>query len=45
MEKSGEKIYIQTMGKDFIRVTCGDNIAYYEVYPELYNYLHDEVFK
>ena len=45
MEKSGEEIYIQTMGKDFIRVTCGDNIAYYEVYPELYNYLHDEVFK
>ena len=45
MEKSGEKIYIQTMGKDFIRVTCGDNTAYYEVYPELYNYLHDEVFK
>ena len=45
MEKSGEEIYIQTMGKDFIRVTCGDNIAYSEVYPELYNYLHDEVFK
>ncbi|WP_455105024.1 hypothetical protein [Peptostreptococcus sp.] len=45
MEKSGEEIYIQTMGKDFIKVTCGDNIAYYEVYPELYNYLHDEVFK
>lgn len=45
MDKSGEEIYIQTMGKDFIRVTCGDNIAYYEVYPELYNYLHDEVFK
>ena len=45
MEKSGVKIYIQTMGKDFIRVTCGDNTAYYEVYPELYNYLHDEVFK
>ena len=45
MEKSGEEIYIQTMGKDFIRVTCGYNIAYYEVYPELYNYLHDEVFK
>lgn len=45
MEKSGEEIYIQTMGKDFIKVICGDNIAYYEVYPELYNYLHDEVFK
>lgn len=45
MEKSGVKISIQTMGKDFIKVTCGDNTAYYEVYPELYNYLHDEVFK
>ena len=45
MEKSGVKIFIQTMGKDFIKVTCGDNTAYYEVFPELYNYLHDEVFK
>ena len=45
MEKSGVKIFIQTMGEDFIKVTCGDNTAYYEVFPELYNYLHDEVFK
>ena len=45
MEKSGVKIFIQTMGKDFIKVICGDNTAYYEVFPELYNYLHDEVFK
>ena len=45
MEKSGVKIFIQTMGKDFIKVTCGYNTAYYEVFPELYNYLHDEVFK
>lgn len=45
MEKSGVKIFIQTMGKDFIKVTCGDNTAYYEVFPDLYNYLHDEVFK
>ena len=45
MEKSGVKIFIQTMGKDFIKVTCGDNTAYYEVFPELYNYLNDEVFK
>lgn len=45
IEKSGVKIFIQTMGKDFIKVTCGDNTAYYEVFPELYNYLHDEVFK
>ena len=45
MEKSGVKIFIQTMGKYFIKVTCGDNTAYYEVFPELYNYLHDEVFK
>ena len=33
MEKSGVKIFIQTMGKDFIKVTCGDNTAYYEVFP------------
>lgn len=45
MEKSNIKISIQTMGKDFIKIDCGDNTAYYEVYPRLYNYLHDEVFK
>ncbi len=45
MEKSNIKISIQTMGKDFIKVDCGDNTAYYEVYQDLYSYLHDEVFK
>lgn len=45
MEKSGTDVSIQTMGKDFIKVTNGDNVAYYEVYPDLYNYLKDEVFK
>lgn len=44
MEKSGVKVTIQTMGKDFIKVICGDNTAYYEVYTDLYNYLHDDVF-
>ena len=41
MDKSGVKISIQTMGKDFVKVTCGDNIAYYEVYPDLYTYLYN----
>ena len=45
MEKSNIKISIQTMGKDFIKVDCGDNTAYYEVYQDLYSYLHDEGFK
>ena len=44
MEKSGVTISVQTMGRDFIKVTCGDNTAYYEVFPDLYNYLHKEVF-
>ncbi|WAW15034.1 hypothetical protein [Peptostreptococcus equinus] len=44
MEKSGVDLTIQTMGKDFIKVICGDNTAYYEVYPDLYNYMHDDVF-
>lgn len=39
IEKSGVEIAIQTMGRDFIKVSCGDNVAYYEVFPELYNYL------
>lgn len=45
VDKSGVVLSIQTMGKDFIKVTCGDNTAYYEVYPDLYNYLHDKEFK
>ncbi len=45
VDKSGVLLSIQTMGKDFIKVTCGDNTAYYEVYPDLYNYLHDKEFK
>ncbi len=44
IEKSGKELTIQTMGKDFIKVSCGDNNAYYEVYPDLYNYLHDKIF-
>ncbi len=45
MNKSGVDISIQTMGKDFIKVTCGDSYAYYEVYPDLYNYLRNDIFK
>lgn len=45
VDKSGVIVSIQTMGKDFIKVTCGDNVAYYEVYPNLYNYLSGKVFK
>lgn len=45
IEKNGNKIDIQTMGKDFIQVTNSDNVAYYEVYQDLYNYLDKEVFK
>ena len=44
VDKSGVVLSIQTMGKDFIKVTCGDNTAYYEVYPYLYNYLHYKEF-
>lgn len=39
IDKSGVEVSIQTMGRDFIKVNCGDNIAYYEVYPDLYDYL------
>lgn len=44
IEKNGNKIDIQTMGKDFIKVTNDDNIAYYEVYQDLYNYLDKDIF-
>lgn len=45
IKKSGVELSIQTMGKDFIKVHCGDNIAYYEVYTDLYDYLSKDVFK
>lgn len=44
IRKSNRDIIIQTMGKDFIKVTSGDNIAYYEVYKDLYEYLDTEIF-
>lgn len=44
IEKAGVKLSIQTMGPDFIKVECGDNTAYYEVYPDLYNYLKNDIF-
>lgn len=44
IKKSNRDIIIQTMGKDFIKVTSGDNIAYYEVYKDLYEYLDTEIF-
>ena len=45
IDKSGVVVSIQTMGRDFIKVKCGDNVAYYEVYPDLYDYLNGKVFK
>lgn len=45
INKSNREIVIQTMGMDFIKVTSGDNVAYYEVYQDLYKYLDEDVFK
>lgn len=44
IEKNGKKIDIQTMGKNFIKVSNGDSVAYYEVFPDLYDYLDKDVF-
>ncbi|MGL6106673.1 hypothetical protein [Romboutsia sp.] len=39
------KVKVETMGKDYVKITCGDTAAYYEVYTGLYEYLRDDIFK
>ncbi len=41
----GYEIQIDTMGSDYIKVVTGDSYNYYEVEPDLYDYIRDVIFK
>ncbi len=33
------------MGRDYVKVTSKDTIAYYEVYTGLFDYIKNDIFK
>ena len=39
------EVTIETMSKDYVKITSGDLQAYYEVYTGLFEYIKDNVFK
>lgn len=41
----GYSITLDTMGKDYVKVTSDKATAYYEVHEGLYDYLRDDIFK
>ncbi len=45
IEGENYKIKVETMGRDYVKVTSKDTIAYYEVYTGLFDYIKNDVFK
>ncbi|MEG1284431.1 MAG: hypothetical protein RSD22_01725 [Romboutsia sp.] len=41
----GYELRIETMGKDYVKITSNGSISYYEVHIGMFEYLKDEVFK
>lgn len=39
------KIKLETMGRDYVKVTSKGTVAYYEVYTGLYDYIKNDIFK
>ena len=39
------EVTIETMSKDYVKITSGNLEAYYEVYTGLFEYIEDNVFK
>jgi hypothetical protein len=39
------KIKVETMGKDYVKITYNSDEAYYEVHESLYNYLEKDIFR
>jgi hypothetical protein len=39
------KLKVDTMGKDYVKITYNSDVAYYEVHESLYNYLKNDIFK
>lgn len=45
IEGENYKVTIETMSKDYVKITSGDLQSYYEVYTGLFEYIKDDVFK
>ncbi|MDR0879587.1 MAG: hypothetical protein LBN09_02660 [Clostridioides sp.] len=39
------KIKIETMGREYVKITCKDTVAYYEVYTGMFDYLKNDIFE
>lgn len=39
------EVKVETMGKDYIKITCGETASYYEVYTGLFDYIKNDIFK
>ncbi|MGL5314153.1 MAG: hypothetical protein ACRC92_12965 [Peptostreptococcaceae bacterium] len=39
------EVNVETMGKDYVKITSGELEAYYEVYTGLFEYIRDDIFK
>lgn len=39
------EVKVDTMGKDYVKITCGDTSSYYEVSTRLFEYIRDSIFK
>jgi hypothetical protein len=44
IQGDGYSITLETMGPDYVKLTSGKTVAYYEVHPSLFTYLRDDVF-
>ena len=45
MSKTLPRLDIETMSKDYVKITSGNLESYYEVYTGLFEYIKDNVFK
>lgn len=36
---------VETMSKDYVKITSGDAVSYYEVTPALFDYIKEDIFK
>lgn len=45
IEGENYAVKVETMGKDYVKITCGNTSSYYEAYTGLFEYIRDEIFK
>lgn len=42
---SGYEVRLETMGKDYVKISCNKEQSYYEVHTGLFDYIRTEIFK